>query len=367
MPNSIKIIFLCAFMALGIFASSATASGGEICTSSGKCEVISATFVEGTTVSAGAGSHSASSAEASAFSKVEAKKKIVEWERTNKRKIAVRMKPNGIKGSRKCMDPVIQGLIKSGGTFVNTSANDPDGFYDTWIAGWKICHYREVTIGGKKYLIGTKGNCGNKRIKIPLHFKIKTKYKVVPSVEVKTYKEFWFKIWLPSQASSKSESGSSAGSTATTGDHYTCPAGWEMVAGNKCKRCPPPHCEEPPEEPESFVQVDCQSPEHVYANENPGEDNKVFMYCITRNHNGKEIAVEATSNNTSIATIGSRKSVSVRNQAGDPCPSGAQCFRFTVTAGNTPGVAHLTVIAKSNGDENEWKGTVKVEEDDFGE
>src|SRR5215218_7385240 len=118
-----------ACLVIGVLAPSAMA-GGEIYTSPGGCQSQPATWVPGTTVSAAAGSHSESSSEASSFSVAETKKVIKIWEHTNKRHVAVRMKPNGIKGSRDCMDPVKQHLIKPGDLFKNNSLAGGSPFWD---------------------------------------------------------------------------------------------------------------------------------------------------------------------------------------------------------------------------------------------
>jgi hypothetical protein len=243
------LAILAALMALGILAPSAFAGGTEIYTAAGGCQFKPATWVPGTTVSVSAGSHSESSSESMSFTKKKVKKAIRKWEKVNHRKIAIRFKPKGIKGSHHCMNPEKQGIIKAGDLFKNNALNGGHPFWDIWQAGWKICHYREVTIGGQKWLKGTKKNCGNREILIPLHFKPHVKYKVVPSREFKSYRAFW-RVWVSEhRSSSESESGSTAGSTATTEGHYTCEYGWTLE-GNMCKKCPPPP---PPVEPPPSV------------------------------------------------------------------------------------------------------------------
>lgn len=250
MRKSALICALSAFlvgMALVVLPASASAGGSSETCTSGECKFMPATYVSGTTVTTEEGSHSESSSESSSFTVKKAKSAVKTYERTYHRRVVVREKKNGIKGSRGCMDPEKQGLIKAGELFWNTDNGVP--FLDVWQAGWEICHYREVTSGGKKYLEGTKRNCGNKHIKISLHFKIETTVKVVPSLEVKSLKWFWKKVWTKSRHSAKSTSGSTSGTSTTTEGHYTCPAGWTLTSNNTCRCCPPPQCKPQEEEP----------------------------------------------------------------------------------------------------------------------
>jgi hypothetical protein len=108
-----------------------------------------------------------------------------------------------------------------------------------------------------------------------------------------------------------------------------------------------------------FTQIACQFPPHIIVG------GSQFMYCVTTNDNGALISLNVVTNNESMLRASEQKSVNQRNQAGDPCPSGAQCFRLTLYAGSITGFATVTARATSNGVDATPSsvGTVEVAKD----
>lgn len=219
-------IALLAFVLVGaISVSSAYATGttyDQTCTSH-DCIVVDAIQ-----------SSSTSTSTTATKSTTEIKEMIKTYEKRTKTIIAVHMVPDGLPSAKGCVDPIKKGWIKAGQKFRNTRANGAP-FWDVWQKGWKICGAKRVKAGGRYYMQGTKLNCGNSDIRIPIGKK-KIKVKIKKSYEVKTYKE--------AQKLITSESTSTTNTTTTT---YTCPAGYTPIEnGTKCKHCPPPTCECPP-------------------------------------------------------------------------------------------------------------------------
>lgn len=204
-----------------IFASPASAGSitvPENCTT-GNCVVVDATPTTSTSTST-----------SNTKSVTEIKEMIKTYEKRTKTIVAVHMVPGGLKSAKGCIDPVKKGWIKVGDRFRNTRANGSP-FWDRWEKGWKICGAKRIKFGGRYYMKGTKLNCGNADILIPIGKK-KKKVKIKKSFEVKTYKE--------AQKLITSESTSTTNTTTTV---YTCPIGYTSIEnGTKCKYCPPPTC-----------------------------------------------------------------------------------------------------------------------------
>lgn len=211
--------------------ATASAGGTETCTT-GECKFMPATFVPEAVVVETSHSHGSSS-------KTISIKKIKKWKhKFEKRKhvrVVVYEKENGVHGAG-CVKPTQMGWdFHVGDTFINTNGGVP--FWDHWKSGIEICDWHIITWKGHKWAEGTKSNCGNANIKIPIHFHVK-KVRIKKTIEVKSYAAFYLKfmkhVHITSESTSESEN-------VVTRGHYTCQAGWELV-GTTCKNCPAPHC-----------------------------------------------------------------------------------------------------------------------------
>lgn len=216
MKKTATLIALVTCMVVGaIFATTASASDPTCVT--GNCQTIPATPV--------------SSTETSTTSSVtQIQGHIRSYERRTKTIVAIHMVPGGLSSAKGCVDPVKKGWIKPGQKFRNTRANGTP-FWDRWQRGWMICGSKRIKSGKYFYMKGTKKNCGNADILIPLGKAKKVKRKIKKSIEISSYKEFEKLI--------KSDSTST-----TTKTSYVCPAGWTQN-GTTCRLCPPPTCECP--------------------------------------------------------------------------------------------------------------------------
>jgi hypothetical protein len=132
------------------------------------------------------------------------------------------MRPAGVKSAKGCIDPLKTGWIKNGGQFRNTRSNGGP-FWDIWESGWKICNPIRVKIDGQYYMQGTKLNCGNIKILIPLGPAKKVRHKIRKSIEVPTYTAA-IKIVQRSTTTTKT--------VGKTHVDYTCPTGTLM--GTQC-------------------------------------------------------------------------------------------------------------------------------------
>jgi len=115
------------------------------------------------------------------------KEKITQYEKLTHKKVAIYQNPLGVASVAGCVDPINKGWIKSGGSFRNTRSNGSP-FWTYWKAGWGICDAHRVVINGFVYMEGTKQNCGNKNILLPLG--PAPKHVTYPEVEFRTVKSF---------------------------------------------------------------------------------------------------------------------------------------------------------------------------------
>lgn len=216
------LIALVAFLVVGAISVSAAYAADPTCVT-GNCLIVDAIQ-----------SNSTSTTTTNTKSTTEIKSMIKSYEKRTKTIIAVHIVPGGLKSVKGCVDPVKKGWIKPGQKFRNTRANGSP-FWTKWQRGWQICGAKRIKSGGRYYMKGTKLNCGNADILIPVGKK-KIKVKVKKSIEVPTYKEALKLITSETNTTST-----------TTTKTYTCPAGYTPIEnGTKCKYCPPPTCECPP-------------------------------------------------------------------------------------------------------------------------
>jgi len=233
MANRLKIIFLFAFMALGILAPSALATGSE-CTS-GNCQFIPAQFHEEAVSIERSGSHG-SSVENVSIKKIQ--KEIKKFEKKKHVKVAIYQNPNGYEGDDGCIDPtnVPRWDFHVGEAFVN-SDHYKNHFRDTWKKSYSgVCEWKVVKKNGHWWVHGTKENCANVDIWIPIRFHLKKPSKKV--IEVVSYAVFYKKFVLNKTVTKESTATSEH---VTSRGSWTCPTGWE-AAGTQCKKCPPPEC-----------------------------------------------------------------------------------------------------------------------------
>ncbi len=106
-----------------------------------------------------------------------------------------------------CIDPttIASWKFHAGDTFKNTDRYHRY-FLDRWQAGWEVCGWHMVKIGGQYWIVGTKANCHNRNIMIPVRHKLpKPTKQVLVFSSVKTF-ESTYERWA----------------TSTTSTVYTC-------------------------------------------------------------------------------------------------------------------------------------------------
>jgi hypothetical protein len=153
--------------------------------------------------------------------------------------VAIRQRPNGIKSSKHCKDPVKLGWIKPGQPFTNRR-RDRSKFTDSWKQGRKICKFHIVHRGGKTIVVGDKDDCANEDIEIVIHGE-KPKPQTKQVIEFRTVAEFRsvYDKWITETNNSSSTS------TGSFSMQYTCDTanGFVLIQdewGNYlCRKCPP--------------------------------------------------------------------------------------------------------------------------------
>src|SRR3990167_3794302 len=153
------------------------------------------------------------------------REKLVHFQRVRGVVVGVYQQPNGLKSRKGCVDPIASGWIARGGAFRNTRANGGP-FWTHWKPGWQICDAKQIRIGKNLFWRGTKLNCGNREILIPI--RISFRPKLVKVIEVRSLYEFVkiYDKWI--------KKNSSTTTTATTTTTYSCPTGWTLVNVNQC-------------------------------------------------------------------------------------------------------------------------------------
>jgi hypothetical protein len=173
-----------------------------------------------------------------------------QYEKAHNVVVAIYQKPRGVASQSGCVDPLDQRSWhkKKGFAFRNTRSNGSP-FWTTWKTGWEICGAHRVKIKGHYYMKGTKMNCGNKNILIPLGtFRTPKVRREVEFVSVKSFRSTYDK-WV-----TKSATSTSTGTTTTT---YSCDSygsGWTLTTergSSECKSCPPTPCPTPTPPPPS--------------------------------------------------------------------------------------------------------------------
>lgn len=138
-----------------------------------------------------------------------------------------------------CIDPT---RVKRWGFHAGDSFKNTDHYHkyfnDTWQAGWKVCNWHLVKIGGQWYVEGIKANCHNRHVLIPVrHHLAKQTKTVIVFKKVKKFKSVYDK-WVTSNTVT----------TTTTTTTYSCDtygSGWTLTTENgtpQCKNCPPTPC-----------------------------------------------------------------------------------------------------------------------------
>lgn len=141
------------------------------------------------------------------------------FERTTGVVVAVNQVSGGSKSRRGCVDPIRMGWIQNGGAFRNTRSNGAP-FWTKWKKAWRICGAHQVREGKNVYWEGTKPNCGNKKIRIPI--RINFVPRVRPVLEVRSLYSFerFYEKWV--------EKKSSGSSTTTSTTQYSCPTTYTL-------------------------------------------------------------------------------------------------------------------------------------------
>lgn len=366
------LIVLAALAAVGaIFTPSALADGG--CP---VCQVIPAdqTVVHQTESTSLTSSHT----RIRVVKKV--RLKIKQYERINHVTVAINMVPKGI-SRRGCVDPTKLGIgFRVGDSFRNTR-EDGSPFWEAWEAGWMICNPHKVKIGGQWYLKGTKQNCGNEGILIPIH--ARRQHKVVARVEtfhtiksfISTYNRWYSRV-------SKHKSTTITVSTV----EYSCPSGWTLE-GSSCKNCPPcppppppppakcppgtvgtppncytptcppgtvgtpPNCTTPP--PAHYTQVTCSGFEEISGG------GSFLVDCDVQDDNGAPIALSVST--SPYYTV---SGINCYSQGGTPSCTGDGTFEFRVDGVNNSNnvvQASMTVTATANGVPAYYKADFNVD------
>ena len=155
---------------------------------------------------------------------------IASYERRTKSIIAIDWIPGGLKSVKECVDPVKKGWINVGQTFRNTRANGAP-FWDVWEREWKICGAKRVKNGEHFFMKGTKLNCGNEDILIPVGKAKKVKRVIKRSIEVRTWAEA-VRIVVTSNTTT-----TTTVIPAVTVTHYSCPSGAELVTVDGSPMC----------------------------------------------------------------------------------------------------------------------------------
>lgn len=170
---------------------------------------------------------------------IHAKETIIKnFEKKFKVRVAVYQKaPGTYKPKGKCFDPIKRKLIKAGQSFRNTRANGSP-FWQGWQPGWQICGAKRVKIGKLYYYKGTKLNCGNKDILIPIGKAKKVKRKIRKTIETPTYEAAL--EYVETRTEEENSSGNAETVEIPNPDvvTYVCEDGWQLVDGNVCKYCP---------------------------------------------------------------------------------------------------------------------------------
>jgi hypothetical protein len=178
--------------------------------------------------------------------------------------IAIRQRPNGIKSSKHCKDPVKAGWIKPGQPFTNRR-HDHSKFTDSWQNGRKICDFKIIHRGGKTIAKGTKNNCGNEDIEIVIHGS-KPKPQTRQVLEFRTVGEFRsvYDKWITETNQSSSTA------TGSFSMQYSCAPGWDLIEdswGNhlcrKCEQKSQPPVVTPPKPP--TIAVTCLTNHDVFS------------------------------------------------------------------------------------------------------
>ena len=165
------------------------------------------------------------------YTYTEARELITKYESRTNTIIAVNMVPRGVKSAKGCVDPIRKGWIKTGQAFRNARLNGSP-FWDRWEKGDKICGAKRVKIGKFFYMKGTKMDCGNKGILIPLG----------PAKKVKRVTKTVIQVSTIVEAVDVSITSTTTTIPAVTSLSYSCPNGGELVKRDNgvpmCKICP---------------------------------------------------------------------------------------------------------------------------------
>lgn len=119
-----------------------------------------------------------------------------------------------------CIDPT---TVKKWGFHVGDTFKNTDKYHhyflDTWQAGWEVCNWHLVKIDGQWYVEGTKANCHNEHILIPVRHSLPRHHKrVVVFRSVKSFK-LTYQKWV------------------TKRTHYYCDKNWILHYNGKTWVC----------------------------------------------------------------------------------------------------------------------------------
>jgi len=124
----------------------------------------------------------------------------------------------------------------------------------------------------------------------------------------------------------------------------------------ECECGPPPPPPPPPPPVNHPPQISCTFPPHVYVGESQ------FMWCEASDSDGDSLTVNIVGD--SHLQVSSTIPVNERWD-GSPCPSGVHCYRSTLW-GKSAGTAHIVAKASAGGEEaTPAEGDVEVPEDEF--
>lgn len=337
-------ILLTAFLALGICLAvfTGTALAGE---QSCNCKVEEKPAIwtpESTIVEQG---HSTGSVEREVS--ISAVKKTMHKRGHQKHvRYVVAQKEEGVHDST-CVDPTKQGWgFHVGDPFKNTT--EGRHFWDHWKAGIEVCDWHFVKIGGHTWVEGTKSNCGNENIQIPINFHPEVG-KIDKVVEFSSYAHAWTYFAKPRQKKVTTNSTSQSENVVHVPGHYSCASGWELVgticrhSSSPCSCSPEPPCSCSPEPP-----CEC-SPPPCNCSEPPRIENE---YKIQEVYTNEQIdfpvnVFAPTGDNLTILFVSEYGTFSPREIKVQSYGSQSR-FSVTYTAPSEPVFDHVHVFVKDN-------------------
>lgn len=249
-----------------------------------------------------------------------------------------------------CIDPttIASWKFRAGDTFKNTDRYHRY-FLDRWQSGWAVCGWHMVKIGGQYWIVGTKANCRNRNIMIPVRHKLPRPTKqVLVFSSVKTF-ESTYERWA----------------TSTTSTVYTCTPPFTLTYVNGQAVCfiatqvpvtpttptttsttTTVHTTTTPTTTTTpvthFTNVSCTGFEEITGG------GSMLIKCDVSDDNGAQISLDAHSNDGNSYVSG----INCYSQGGTPSCQGNGQFEFRVNGinnGSSVLMSSVTVTATANG------------------